>query len=261
MSAWSLRGDISGRAKTNIFVFGTMGFLALWLAISHSGWLNQRILPTPERVIGSFPELHFEYALVRNLGHSIMLNCLGYLEAVAVAVPLGFAIGLFAPIRALFDKPIAATRFLPLPAAMGLFIAWFGISTNMKVQFLAVGIIVYLLPVVVQRIADVDNVYPDTAKTLGANRWQRITKVYWPAVMSKLSDDIRVLIAISWTYIIIAEDVNKGEGGIGALISTVQRASRTDMVFAGLLSIILVGFIQDQILLFGDRRLYPYKYV
>jgi NitT/TauT family transport system permease protein len=112
--------------------------------------------------------------------------------------------------------------------------AWFGIETNMKVQFLAFGIMVYLLPVVVQRIADVDEIYLQTAYTLGANKWQIFKSVYWPFVTSKIFDDIRVLTAISWTYIIVAELVNK-TGGVGALIFTAAPRSRLDKVFAVLL--------------------------
>ena len=109
-------------------------------------------------------------------------------------------------------------RYLPLTAVTGLFILWFGIEDEMKVAFLAFGIIVYLLPVVVQRIDEVKDVYLKTVYTLGATDWQTVKSVYIPSVMSKLMDDIRVLTAISWTYIIIAELLNRQGGGIGAMI-------------------------------------------
>jgi NitT/TauT family transport system permease protein len=94
---------------------------------------------------------------------------------------------------------------------------------------------------------------------LGASKWQIITKVFVPGVLSRVSDDIRVLTAISWTYIIVAELVNN-EGGIGALIFRASRQSRLDKVFAGLFVIILIGFIQDKIFIWLDRRIFKYKY-
>ena len=42
-------------------------------------------------------------------------------------------------------------------------------------------------------------------------------KVFIPSVLSELFDDIRVLVAISWTYIIIAEMLNMNRG-VGAAL-------------------------------------------
>ena len=188
------------------------------------------------------------------------LNVFGYIEAVLVCVPLGFLIGLFPFFKGLFSRQVDAIRFIPLTAITGLFIVWFGIEDTMKIQFLAFGIAVYLLPVVVQRIDQVEKVYQQTAFTLGASKWQTIRTVFFPAVFSKLFDDIRVLVAISWTYIIVAEMVNK-TGGIGAMLYSAARQSRIDKVFALLFLIILVGFIQDKIFKAVDKYLFPYKHV
>jgi NitT/TauT family transport system permease protein len=99
-----------------------------------------------------------------------------------------------------------------------------------------------------------------TVFTLGATNWQTIKTVYLPAVMSKLMDDIRVLTAISWTYIIIAELLNR-RGGIGSLIYIKARQGQLEKVFAMLIVIILIGFLQDRIFAYFDRRLFPHKYL
>jgi len=168
-------------------------------------------------------------------------------------------VGLFTPVGAVFNRFLEAIRYVPLTAVTGLFIAWFGIYMNMKVQFLAFGIFVYLLPVVVSRVKELDDVYVQTAETLGASKLQIIWKVFLPGVLSRVSDDIRVLTAISWTYIIVAELINN-EGGIGALIFRASRQSRLDKVFACLFVIILIGVAQDKIFIWLDRRLFKYKY-
>ena len=237
---------------------GLIVILAVWQLVAMKVD-SIAILPSPMEVLRSFPELHFQDFIVVNTAYSIRINLLGYLWATVLAVPLGFAVGLFTPVGAIFNRFLEAIRYIPLTAVTGLFIAWFGIYMNMKVQFLAFGIFVYLLPVVVQRVKELDEVYVQTAETLGASKWQIIWKVFLPGVLSKVSDDIRVLTAISWTYIIVAELINN-EGGIGALIFRASRQSRLDKVFAGLFIIILIGVAQDKIFLWLDRRLFKYKY-
>lgn len=257
-SLFALRGTLNKRAQVTLEVAGVLFLLGLWQIICLLGVVPPGLLPSPGDVLSAIPDLHFKDALIRNLGYSMYLNISGYIEAILICLPLGFLIGLFPIFKGMFNKQVDAIRFVPLTAVTGLFIAWFGIENNMKIQFLAFGIIVYLLPVVVQRVQEVEEVYQQTAFTLGASKWQTIRSVFFPAVFSKLFDDIRVLVAISWTYIIVAEMVNK-TGGVGSMLYTAARQSRIDKVFAILFVIIVVGFIQDKVFKVLDKKLFPYK--
>ena len=218
------------------------------------------VLPPPIQVFSSYDELFRQDDLANQTLRSIWLNIQGYFWAIFISIIIGFIIGLFPLFRGLFSKQTDALRYLPLTALTGVFILWFGIEDQMKIAFLAFGIIVYLLPIVVQRIDEVEDVYLKTVFTLRANNWQTIRSVYIPSVMSKLMDDIRVLTAISWTYIIIAELLNR-QGGIGSLIYIKARQGQLEKVFAILFVIILIGFLQDRIFAFIDRRLFPHKYI
>ncbi len=216
-------------------------------------------LPRPDQVVASIPELVQKDGLISNTLHSIWLNLQGYFWAILFSIPLGYLIGLLPLFRGMFSKPVDALRYLPLTALTGLFTLWFGLGDNMKIAFLAFGILVYLLPVVVQRIDEVEDVFLKTVQTLGAGKWQTIKSVYIPAVFSKLIEDIRVLTAISWTYIIIAELLNR-QKGIGALIYLKARQGQIAKVFAILIVIVAVGFIQDRLFVYLDKRLFPHKY-
>lgn len=256
---FALRGELSNKESLVIQIVGMLSLLGLWqLAVTFLG-LSSGILPSPAEVLTSFSELVQNDNLGFNLFYSLKINLYGYAEALAVCVPLGFILGLFPIFREMFSKPLDSVRFLPISALTGLFIAWFGIDSTMKVQFLAFGVSVYLLPLVVQRVNEVEQVYCDTVYTLGASKWQTIVSVFIPAVFSKISDDIRVITAVSWTYIIIAELVNRADGGIGSLAYLASRQSRLDKVFAILLIIIAVGFIQDKLAVIFDDMFFPYK--
>jgi len=79
--------------------------------------------------------------------------------------------------------------------------------------------------------------------------------------MSKLFDDIRVIVAISWTYIIIAEMVNSNDGGIGAMIFAAARQSKYEQVFALLIVIMGIGMLQDKAFKYAGKLLFPHKYI
>lgn len=218
------------------------------------------LLPSPVKVVKAFPELNKDDDVIGNTFFSIKLNVLGYLLAILISIPIGFLLGLVPLFRGLFSQIVDSYRFIPLTAVTGIFIMWLGLGSQMKVFFLAFGIIVYLIPVVVQRIDEVQKVYLNTVFTLGASPWQTIKTVYMPYVFSKIIDDIRVLTAISWTYITIAEMLNKG-GGIGELIWTAKRQSRIDKAFAILIIIVVIGIVQDKLFVMLDKMLFPFKHI
>ncbi len=231
--------------------------------LDNYGLTNDKVyplLPSPIKVVRSFKELKEKDNLIGNAMHSIKLNVLGYVIAIIISILLGFLLGLVPLFNGLFGRIVDSIRFIPLTAVTGIFIMWFGLESKMKVFFLAFGIIVYLIPVVVQRIKEVETVHLRTVFTLGAGSWQTIKTVYMPYVFSKLIDDIRVLTAISWTYITIAEMLNKG-GGLGELIWMAKRQSRIDKAFAILIVIVFIGLIQDRIFVLIDKMLFPYKHI
>ncbi len=259
---FKLRGDLNSTQKWILNICGLVFILIFWMLVTSGGnpVLPKTIFPHPYRVFTAFSELYSNNELVMNLCKSIGLNLGGYIKAILYAIPIGFAIGLIPMLRGAFQKMVDAVRFLPLTALTALFILWFGIYVDAKINFLAFGIFIYLLPIVIQRIDEVDDVYLKTVQTLGANYWQTIRTVYFPAVVSRLSDDIRILTAISWTYIIVAE-TNADQGGIGSLMyRTGQRFARVEITIACLIIIMLFGVFQDKIFAYLDRTFFPYKY-
>jgi ABC-type nitrate/sulfonate/bicarbonate transport system permease component len=218
-----------------------------------------KILPTPLQVLRAYPNLVSDDDLAKHSLHSVWLNLKGYFWAVLLSLLLGCLIGFVPLFRGLFARPVDALRYLPISALTGLFMLWFGLGDGMKVAFLAFGILVYMIPVVVQRIQEVEKVHVSTVYTLGASSWQTLRAVFLPSVFSKFMEDLRVLTAISWTYIIIAEILNN-TGGLGSLIYWLARRDKTDKVFAVLLLIILIGILQDKLFVYLDRRLFPHKH-
>ena len=257
-----LRGLVSKRASIILQIAGFGLLLLIWYILSAGDepLVRSAILPKPLDTFKVFGALLGQDELLLHTMKSIGLNLTGYIEAIVTAIFFGFLIALYPLWRGLFQRQVDAMRFIPLTAVTGIFIVWFGLGVTMKVHFLAFGIFIYLLPVVVQRVDEVSEVYLKTAYTLGASNWQMIKTVFFPHVMSKLIDDIRVLTAISWTYIIIAEMMGN-EGGLGALIWRVgQRQGRMDKVFAILIVFIIIGVFQDKLFKALDRHFFPHKY-
>lgn len=259
---FQLRGELKAPRETFLSAIGIGLFLLLWIGLTAGAEpiFKSATLPSPFKVIKSYGDLLKDNNLIVNVCKSIGLNLSGYVLALLISIPLGFLIGLVPLFRGLLQRFLDAIRFVPLIATIGLFIVWFGIGVTMKSSFMAFGIIIFFLPVVVQRVDEVQDVYLKTVYTLGATDWQTIRTVYFPSVMSRIWNDLRIMTAISWTYITFVESINS-QGGLGdVLIYGARRQGRIDKMFALLILIVAIGIFQDKIFAYMDRKLFPHKY-
>jgi len=223
-------------------LLGWVVIFAVWYLITNYGIINTHVLPTPQKTFNAFKEMKREDNLGRNILFSVRINLLGYLKCIIGAIVFGFAIGLNPTMRKMFSHQVSALRFVPITAMMGIFIAISGLTIATKINFLAFGIWVYLVPVVVQRIDEVS-----------------LTHVQWKSVIARLSDDIRILVGISWTYIIVAELAGI-QGGLGSLIFLGERQSNVGKVYGVIFIIVAIGIIQDILFKLLDRILFKFKY-
>ena len=221
--------------------------IGAWCALSYGGLVEPSFLHTPTAVLRGLLVLFFEHDLGAAIWTSPRRIGIAFFLASATALPLGVLMGAFEPINRFFDPIMAPLRFMPIVAFIPLMIMWFGIDESQKIAFLYLGVFVYLVPVVVQAIRAVPQEYVDTAYTLGASRFQVIRTVLVPASLPEIFESFRVMNAIAWTYVILAEGVNPGTS-LGYVIHLAYTHSRPDWSFAGLFVIGAVGLASDAII-------------
>ena len=252
-----------------ISIIGAFIIILLWHVISINELISTNILPDPFNVISCIPSLITDNYLFANIWYTVKLNLSCYVYAILISFPIGFIIALFPITNILFGKYISAIRFIPLPSITGIFLAIFGLTFGMKIWFLTVAIMIYIIPAVVNKINDIqnpanekDNVYLQTAQTLGMTSWQKFRYVYFPYVTSNVAETCIDLLAISYSYVVIAEMIYKDGlvSGMGALINTMVRQSQMPQVYALIFLIIIIGCLQDFLFKKIVKLIFPYKY-
>ena len=80
--------------------------------------------------------------------------------------------------------------------------------------------------------------------SLGASKFQVIRTVLLPAALPEIFDSFRVMNAIAWTYVILAEAINP-EHGLGYMVQLAYSHQKASWSFAGLLVIGGIGLLTD----------------
>jgi NitT/TauT family transport system permease protein len=253
-----VRAFVTDRRKRTLALLGVLAFFGGWCVLSYGGLVPRIILPSPTDVLKAFPVLHFEEALVRSAIASLYRVFAGFLLSALVAIPLGLLMGTYPPLKHFFAPVLDPLRFLPISALVPLFIVWFGIDDLQKIVFLFVGTFVYMLPLVIEAVEGVEDVYLQTATTLGASQGQLIRHVLVPGSLPAVAEALRVMNGIGWTYVILAEVIN-ARYGLGALITVAGKRSHVDQIFALVLVILLIGVATDQLIRLVNKALFSWK--
>ncbi len=207
------------------------------------------ILPSPAEVAASFSDLVrtpdtggldlFDHIFI-----SLRRVALGFLLALAVVLPLGVAIGALGSVRALLELVMTASGYIPIATLVPLTMSWFGLDETQKVVFLAMAFGIFLLPMVAKAIDAVPDVYLRTAYTLGATRFQVISRVLVPIALPDIWHSMRLAFGVGWSYLVLAEVVVK-TGGLGDVIDTARRRAMSGRVYLVIIIITVIAWLAD----------------
>jgi NitT/TauT family transport system permease protein len=201
-------------------------------------------MPPPSDVIVALWRLLSEKQFLGDIGTSLLRISVSFSIACMIAVPLGMLMGSFARVAAFFSPLVGAFRYLPATAFLPLFLMWLGTGEQQKIALLIAGVLFFLVTLIADNTHGVRTELIETARTLGANRRQILWTVVWRASLPSYIDTLRQMLAVSWTYLVVAEIVASTDG-IGAMMMRARRFLDVDEVMAGIVVIGVLGVLCD----------------
>lgn len=209
-------------------------------------------LPPPSEVLGGFWELLADGTLLGHIVASLGRILVGWVAGSALAIPLGLFAGLSRLGRAVLDPFIHFFRFVPAIALITLFIVWFGTGETSKI---ALVLYATSFTTMVNTATGVAAIPPDkihAARILGASPRQVFAWVVIPASVPYIFLGMRLALATSFLVIVAAEIV-AANSGLGFLIWNSRLYFAIDWLFAGIVTIGILGFLADRLWLWTGR--------
>ena len=162
--------------------------------------------------------------------------------------------------RALINPTVGGLRYLPAASFVPLLLVWFGPTDFSKLALLFLGCIFFLIALILDNAMAVPKELIESALTMGAKRRQVVFGVIWRAASPAIIDSMRNMIAVSWTYLVIAEIVAATDG-IGAVMMRGGRFLHVDIIMGGILTIGVLGVLTDIAFRLARRAIVPWEYV
>lgn len=217
--------------------------LALWqvVVLLHP----HQLLPGPWKTAGGIADLIPHGLLFKYVIASLFRVTWGFFLAVALAVPLGLAIGWYRRTEMAFNPILQILRPISPLAWIPIAILWFGVGDLAAVFLIFVGCFLPLLLAVINAVRSVPAVYINAGRNFGLGPFALMRRILYPAIIPPLMTALRITLGVAWLVVVAAEMIAVNSG-LGFLIIDARNAgNRYDLVVAGMVLIGVVGLLLD----------------
>jgi taurine transport system permease protein len=231
-------------------------------ACSYSQWLGYRKFPSPGDTWKGFLELSGDgfqnITLWEHTWASLWRVIRGMFWGIVFGVPIGLSMGLSSRARGFFDTWVELLRPIPPFALIPLFILAFGIGDGTAVNLLIFASIWIMIIAARSGVRAANLSKVRAAYSLGASKWQVLTRVLIPNALPELFTGLRVALGVSWGTLVAAELVGARDG-LGQMIFAARPFFRLDVMAVGIIVIAVLGVVMDIMLRFLESILIPWR--
>ena len=230
--------------------------LVLWqIAVQFFGF-GGGFVPTPVEVVqtlavwifGLGSNDRFAGTWIDAVHASTQRVVIGFLIAAVVGIAIGALIARSALAADVFDPILQVLRPIPVSAWVPFSMVFFGIGPASAISLVALGA---FFPVVMNTVAGVRHVsllHLRSAKMLGAGNTTSLFRVVLPSALPSIFVGLRLAMGLSWVLLIVAEMVAV-KSGLGYELWNAYYYNRMDLIVASMLTIGMLGFVSDRIIL------------
>jgi NitT/TauT family transport system permease protein len=243
--------------------------LTLWQQLAHQAWLrkalilvviaiawevyarwlnNPLLVPTFTATIEALWAGMIGGDLPQKVGNSVLLLLKGYGIGLALAMLLT-ALAMMSRIgNDLLETLTSAFNPLPAIALLPLALIWFGLG-DLSIIFVLVHSVLWAVALNTHSgFRSVSNTLRMVGRNYGLKGPRYIAKILIPAAFPSILTGLKIGWAFAWRTFIAAElvfGVSSGKGGLGWYIYENKNMLDIPAVFAGLLTVILIGLIVE----------------
>jgi ABC-type nitrate/sulfonate/bicarbonate transport system permease component len=233
--------------------------LALWEIAAINAIFPPMSFPRMSAILSTWWQLIISGELLRELLPSLWRMFAGYCIGVVLGVGFGVLMGYFRFFYNLLEPITEVLRPIPSPAYLPIVILFLGIDDEMKIFMIAFASVFPVLLNTYNGVRSVDPIQVQTARTLGVSGRKLLTRIVLPASSPYIFTGMRISLAVALIVMVISEMV-AASNGIGYFILSAQRGFKIRDMFAGVLTLAVLGYILNRLFLIIENRVLAWHY-
>jgi NitT/TauT family transport system permease protein len=214
--------------------------LLAWELLPRLGVLDPLFVGSPTGVLAAFAALLRDPGFWEDLRVSGVEFGVGFGLAVLTALVLGLLAGWYRRFNAAIDPLVSGLYATPRIALLPLVLLWFGIGIWSKVAVVYLGAVFPILISVVSGVRITEGRYVRVARSFSASQLRLFGTVVLPGSIPFILTGVRLGVGRGLIGV-VAGEFYVSSAGIGHRIATAGASLQTDVVFAGVVIVTLIG--------------------
>ncbi len=224
-----------------------LAFLLIWQGSVSLGLIDPLFVSSPARIWQAGRALMDDPDFWRDARVSATEFAIGYLAAIALAIPLGLATGWYKRAQYLLGPFVDALNAVPRVTFLPIIVVWFGIGLWSKFAVVFLGA---LIPIIISTHAGVrasEARFVRLARSFGASQLKIFSSIVLPGTVPFIFTGLKYAAGRALLGVVVGE-LYASTAGLGHMIAEAGNTFQTDTLFFGVLLFTATGLVTTGVL-------------
>jgi NitT/TauT family transport system permease protein len=232
--------------------------ILLWELTVRLGIMDDRFFPEPSAIASTAKELVQSGELQRQVGVTMARVGVGFAMGAVPGVILGVAMGLSRHMEAILRPLVSALYPIPKIAVLPLIFLIFGFGEMSKYLAVATSVFFVVLINSAGGVAQIPVIYREVGSSFHLSRLQFVRTIALPGALPPIFVGLQIGLGVALIAIIATEFVG-AQSGVGFMIWQSWQVFRIKVMFVGLATIAILGFLSQTLLEIVRARAIPWS--
>jgi NitT/TauT family transport system permease protein len=244
--------------RSALQILAVVSFFLLWEAAVRLEWLSAFLVGQPSGVLRNLIVSIANGSLFTDAGYTIFEAILGFAFGTVIGSVIGLTLWYSVFVARLVEPFVAAINSVPKIALAPIIILWFGTGLLSKVALAISLTSIVALITAYQAAKDADKDLQALLFSMGASKQQIFKRVIAPSTLPAIIATFRINIGFALVGAVVGEFISS-QHGLGHVIYVASSLYDLNTVWAGLFTLMLVGFLFYHLVEVTERWLLPWK--
>lgn len=207
-----------------------IALIGLWELAAQLGWIDSFITSCPSRIVKTLGNISPK-ELFTHMGYTLLECVIGFVAASVIGVAIAILLWRFIKLRRVTEPYIIVLNALPKIALGPIIIIWVGAGMQAIIVMTILICIIVTVISVLNGFMSVDPGKILLMQSMGASRFQILTKLIIPANVPSLVNMLKINVGLAWVGTIMGEYL-VSTAGLGYLIIYGSQVFKMDLVMA-----------------------------
>jgi NitT/TauT family transport system permease protein len=239
-----------------LYLLPLVALLGVWELAIWAFDIQRFLLPRPGDVLATLWESRA--TLLEQSWVTFQESLLGFLLAVGIAIPVAILLTFSKAASRTIYPVLVTSQVVPKVAVAPLLVVWMGFGVEPKILL---AFLVAFFPIVVNTATGLNDLDPKMihlARSMGASTWQTFIRFRLPSSLPVFFAGLKVGVTFAVIGALVGEFVGAGSG-LGHLTVIAMGSLNTELVFASIIVMALIGVAMYVVIEILERALVPWS--